>query len=95
MTTRSQTKGVPDRDPGINRAPKSATESKSRRTVLSSERKARVDAILKDGIDPHVHSGPSIAPRALDHLDLVRQMSEVGFAAVVTKDHDYAGLTPA
>jgi hypothetical protein len=57
--------------------------------------KARIDAILKGAIDPHVHSGPSIAPRALDHLDLVRQMSEAGFAAVVTKDHDYAGVATA
>src|SRR6201987_2457926 len=57
--------------------------------------KARIDAILKGAIDPHVHSGPSIAPRALDHLDLVRQMSEAGFAAVVIKDHDYAGVATA
>jgi Family of unknown function (DUF6282) len=62
---------------------------------LRADRKARVDAILKNAIDPHVHSGPSIAPRALDHLDLVREMSEAGFAAVVTKDHDYAGVATA
>jgi hypothetical protein len=59
------------------------------------DRKARVDAILTGGIDPHVHSGPSIAPRGIDHLDLVRQMSEARFAAVVTKDHDYAGVATA
>ncbi len=62
---------------------------------LRADRKARVDAILKNAIDPHVHSGPSIAPRALDHLDLVREMSGAGFAAVVTKDHDYAGVATA
>ena len=64
-------------------------------TALDSNKKARVDAILQGAIDPHVHSGPSIAPRALDHLDLVRQLSEAGFAAVVTKDHDYAGVATA
>jgi Family of unknown function (DUF6282) len=64
-------------------------------TVSTRDKKARVDAILNGAIDPHVHSGPSIAPRALDHLDLVRQMSEAGFAAVVTKDHDYAGVATA
>jgi hypothetical protein len=95
MTTRTQTKGDADLDLGITRAPKSATETRSQQPALSGERKARVDAILKDGIDPHVHSGPSIAPRALDHLDLVRQMSDAGFAAVVTKDHDYAGVATA
>ena len=58
-------------------------------------REARIDAILQGAIDPHVHSGPSIAPRAIDHLDLVRQLSEAGFAAVVTKDHDYAGVATA
>jgi hypothetical protein len=62
---------------------------------LREDRKARVAAILKYAIDPHVHSGPSIAARALDHLDLVRELSDAGFAAVVTKDHDYAGVATA
>ena len=62
---------------------------------LQPARKARIAAILKGAIDPHVHSGPSIAPRALDHLDLARQLSEAGFVAVVTKDHDYAGVATA
>lgn len=58
-------------------------------------REARIDAILKGAIDPHVHSGPSIAPRSLDHLKLARDYSAAGFAAVVTKDHDYAGVATA
>lgn len=58
-------------------------------------RGARIDAVLQGAIDPHVHSGPSIAARALDHLDLVRAYSAAGFAAVVTKDHDYAGVATA
>jgi hypothetical protein len=62
---------------------------------LRADRRERVAKILQGAIDPHVHSGPSIAPRALDHLDLARQMSEAGFAAVVTKDHDYAGVATA
>jgi hypothetical protein len=56
---------------------------------------ARIDRILRGAIDPHVHSGPSIAPRALDHLELAEQMSEAGFAAVITKDHDYSGVMAA
>ena len=63
--------------------------------TVASDREARIDAILRGGVDPHVHSGPSIAPRAIDHLELVRQMSAAGFAAVVTKDHDYAGVATA
>src|SRR6516225_9252456 len=63
--------------------------------VKPDERRARIDAILQGAIDPHVHSGPSIAPRAIDHLELAREASGAGFAAVVTKDHDYAGVATA
>lgn len=55
----------------------------------------RIDRLLEGAIDPHVHSGPSIASRALDHLELLQQASEAGFAAVVTKDHDYSGVMTA
>ena len=55
----------------------------------------RIDNLLKGAIDPHVHSGPSIAPRAIDHLELVMEASAAGFAAVVTKDHDYSGVMTA
>ena len=60
-----------------------------------SDIEARIDAILVGAIDPHVHSGPSIAPRAIDHLELARQMSSARFSAVITKDHDYSGVMTA
>lgn len=60
-----------------------------------SDLEKRVDALLVGAIDPHVHSGPSIAKRALDHVELARQYSKAGFAAVVTKDHDYSGVMTA
>lgn len=66
-----------------------------RTSPTEQAREARIDAILKGAIDPHVHSGPSIAPRSIDHLQLVRDYSAAGFAAVVTKDHDYAGVATA
>jgi hypothetical protein len=56
---------------------------------------ARIERLLVGAVDPHVHSGPSIAPRGLDHLALVREASQAGFAAVITKDHDYAGVATA
>lgn len=66
---------------------------------MSSEPEAaierRIDNLLVGAIDPHVHSGPSIAQRALDHLELAQQASKAGFAAVVTKDHDYSGVMTA
>lgn len=55
----------------------------------------RVDALLRGAIDPHVHSGPSIAERGIDHLQLAIEASKAGFAAVVTKDHDYSGVMTA
>jgi hypothetical protein len=64
-------------------------------TTTPTDLEARIDAILVGAIDPHVHSGPSIAPRAIDHLELARQMSSARFAAVITKDHDYSGVMTA
>ena len=61
----------------------------------SAGAKHRVDEILVGAVDPHVHSGPSIAPRAVDHLELARQLSGAGFRAAVTKDHDYSGVMTA
>jgi hypothetical protein len=55
----------------------------------------RIENLLVGAIDPHVHSGPSIAPRSVDHLELAREASETGFAAIVTKDHDYSGVMTA
>ena len=55
----------------------------------------RIGALLVGAIDPHVHSGPSIAPRGIDHLELLRETSAAGFAAIVTKDHDYSGVMTA
>lgn len=46
-------------------------------------------------IDTHVHSGPAVPTRRLDHVELLRQASAQGYAAVVTKDQDYSGVTTA
>lgn len=64
---------------------------------MTSERtiEQRVDDLLVGAIDPHVHTGPSIAARSVDHLELARQASKAGMAAIVTKDHDYAGVMTA
>ena len=55
----------------------------------------RIDGLLRGAIDPHVHSGPSIAERGIDHLELVVEASKAGYAAVITKDHDYSGVMTA
>jgi Family of unknown function (DUF6282) len=64
-------------------------------TKLAKDIVARVNDILVGAIDPHVHSGPSIAARAIDHLELAQSMSTARFAAVITKDHDYSGVIAA
>lgn len=66
------------------------TSSDSRKAVEN-----RIDALMVGAIDPHVHSGPSIAPRGIDHLELLRDAAAAGMAAIVTKDHDYAGVMTA
>lgn len=52
----------------------------------------RIDALLVGAVDPHIHTGPSIAPRALDHVEMLKQASDAGYAAIVTKDHDYSSV---
>lgn len=59
---------------------------------IEAQHADRIAEILQGAVDPHVHSGPSIAPRALDHLELARVYSKAGLRAVVTKDHDYSGV---
>ena len=61
----------------------------------SPAREAQIRRLLRGAIDPHIHSGPSIAPRALDHIELLQEASDAGMAAVVTKDHDYSGVATA
>ncbi|MFL9824322.1 DUF6282 family protein [Rhodoplanes sp. SY1] len=63
--------------------------------MTRDDTEARIDRLLRGAVDPHVHSGPSIAPRALDHVALLRAASAAGFAAVVTKDHDYSSAMTA
>jgi len=53
----AQTKVDPDLDPGIDGNSRGATKAKMQSAVSPGKRKAWVDAILKGGIDPHVHSG--------------------------------------
>lgn len=65
------------------------------RETYDAATEARIAALLVGVVDPHVHTGPSIAMRALDHLEYARDASKAGFAAIVTKDHDYAGVMTA
>ncbi len=50
-----------------------------------------VTRLLRGAVDLHCHSGPSVMPRALDHLEAVQDAARNGFRAVLIKDHYYPG----
>ena len=50
---------------------------------------AVVDELLVGAVDLHIHSGPSLMPRRLDHIEALREADAAGMAAIVLKDHYY------
>lgn len=50
---------------------------------------AVVDQLMQDAVDLHIHSGPSLMPRRLDHVEALREADAAGMAAIVLKDHYY------
>jgi hypothetical protein len=53
----------------------------------------RITALLKGAIDLHCHSGPSVMPRRLNHVEAIREGEEAGLRAILFKDHYYS-VTP-
>lgn len=49
----------------------------------------RIDALMQGAVDLHVHSGPSLHPRKLDHIAALREADAAGMRAVLLKDHYY------
>jgi len=58
---------------------------------MNIQNKDRVDRLMKGSLDLHVHSGPSVMARKLDHLGAVKEASEAGQRAILIKDHYYSG----
>jgi len=56
-------------------------------TEFSSE---LVEDLLVGAIDLHCHSGPSVMPRRLDHIEAIEEAEAAGFDAVLFKDHYYS-----
>lgn len=50
---------------------------------------SRIDALMQGAVDLHVHSGPSLHPRKLDHIAVMREADAQGMRAVLLKDHYY------
>lgn len=50
----------------------------------------RVNALLVGAIDMHCHSGPSVMPRMIDHIEAIKEASAAGMKALLFKDHFYS-----
>ncbi len=59
----------------------------------TTDLEARIDALLVGAIDLHCHSGPSVMPREIDHIEALREASQAKLRAVLFKDHYYS-VTP-
>ena len=49
----------------------------------------RIDSLMKGAVDLHIHSGPSLHPRKIDHIEALRAADEAGMRAILLKDHYY------
>ncbi len=56
-------------------------------------RAAQIEALLKGAIDLHCHSGPSVMPRRLDHIEAIEDAKAAGLRGILFKDHYYS-VTP-
>ena len=54
---------------------------------------AEIAELLNGAVDLHCHSGPSVMPRCLNHLEAIRDAEAVGMHAILFKDHYYS-VTP-
>jgi hypothetical protein len=61
----------------------------------AESRAQQVKELLVGAVDLHVHSGPSVMPRILDHHDQLMDAASAGFKAVVYKDHYCPGMPAA
>lgn len=50
----------------------------------------RVSQLLVGAIDMHCHSGPSVMPRRIDHIEALEEASAAGLRALLFKDHYYS-----
>ena len=56
----------------------------------SEDRKALIERLLNGAVDLHCHSGPSVMPRSIDHIEVAQEASKVGMKALLFKDHYYS-----
>jgi len=72
-------KNIPDR---INSSASQLPAAKYDDAVLSE--------ILEGAIDLHCHSGPSVMPRCIDHIEVMKEGAAAKMKAILIKDHYYS-----
>lgn len=59
-------------------------------TRASNDREPVIARLLKGAVDLHCHSGPSVMPRDLDHIEAMEEAARAGLKAILIKDHYYS-----
>ena len=60
------------------------------RALIADIDDSRVDGLMQGAVDLHVHSGPSIMARQVDHFQAVEQAAAAGLKGILFKDHHYS-----
>jgi hypothetical protein len=60
------------------------------RRLMETVDDARANALLVGAVDLHVHSGPSVMARQVDHLQAAEQAAAAGLKGILFKDHHYS-----
>ncbi|MFV1528366.1 MULTISPECIES: DUF6282 family protein [unclassified Phaeobacter] len=69
------------------------TQSQNReefRALIADVDDVVVDRLMVGAVDLHVHSGPSIMERQIDHIQAVEQAAAAGMRGILFKDHHYS-----
>ena len=57
---------------------------------MAENREQIIEDLLVGAVDLHCHSGPSVMPRSIDHIEASKQASAAGLKAILFKDHYYS-----
>ena len=64
--------------------------SSSDQSPISNYDDALLNEILIGAVDLHCHSGPSVMPRCIDHIQVMKEGAAAKMKAILIKDHYYS-----
>ena len=64
--------------------------SSSDQSAVSNYDDALLNDILIGAVDLHCHSGPSVMPRCIDHIQVMKEGAAAKMKAILIKDHYYS-----